>query len=622
MGVPIKKEVLIDRLKNLNRYDWIDLDNINPVGSTSNFDYTCNVCNSTQSHSVKTLIKRNVICKTCKFINDSRKKWGDTFDYTDVGYTGMRNTIHVTCSKHGVRELEGYYHQEFGCDVCSKENQNEYTLNSHKKSNEGFIKNAVNKHGDRFDYTGINYINTSTEINIRCVEHDHTFKQTPKAHLTYKHNCPKCREESACGSRDKYVPIWNKYHKDKYDYSLVPEMIKSSDTVTIICPTHGEFKQLADSHRKHGCAQCGIEDGRLSREEIQKRIRENQRAEYDYSLVDFDGILNTSQMVDVICPTHGVFSQRLGSHTKGNGCPSCKTSKSEWEVIEFIKDLDDQLEIIQGDKGIITPYELDIHIPKINTAIEYNGIYWHGENRGKDKKYHVNKTMMCRELGVSLIHIFENEWKYKRPIVESILRATISSPERRIYARNTTVKHLSNETYKSFCEENHIQGVGTIAKIKLGLYDGDELVSLMSFSKPRYNKSFEYEMMRYCNKLNTVVVGGASKLFKHFQRQYDPNSVITYSDRRYFTGEIYNKLGFVFTEHTPPNYFYFKSNNRMGSVEMNLTLHSRHKFQKHKLPKLLDIFDENKTEYQNMLDNGYDRIWDCGNSKYEWKRVE
>ena len=126
----------------------------------------------------------------------------------------------------------------------------------------------------------------------------------------------------------------------------------------------------------------------------------------------------------------------------------------------------------------------------------------------------------------------------------------------------------------------------------------------MTFGKTRFSKKYEYEMIRFCNKKFISVVGGASKLYKYFIRNYKPKSVISYANRRYSDGNLYDKLGFKFSHFSTPNYWYFKNNQK---------LYSRIMFQKHKLKDLLESYDSNKSEIENMIANNYQRIFDCGN---------
>ena len=129
----------------------------------------------------------------------------------------------------------------------------------------------------------------------------------------------------------------------------------------------------------------------------------------------------------------------------------------------------------------------------------------------------------------------------------------------------------------------------------------------MTFGKCRFDKKHEWELLRFCNKLGYHIPGGASKLLRYFERNYQPKSLVSYADRRWSQGKVYENLGFTFSHASAPNYWYWK----------NLKLESRIKYQKHKLKDLLEIFDENKTEVENMRDNGYKQIYDCGNLVYE-----
>jgi hypothetical protein len=131
----------------------------------------------------------------------------------------------------------------------------------------------------------------------------------------------------------------------------------------------------------------------------------------------------------------------------------------------------------------------------------------------------------------------------------------------------------------------------------------------MTFGKCRFDKKHEWELLRFCNKLGYHIPGGASKLLKYFERNYNPKSLVSYADRRWSQGKVYEKLGFTFSHASKPDYWYFCNHD--------ISLKSRIKFQKHKLKELLKTFDETKTEVENMKDNGYNRIFDCGNLVFE-----
>lgn len=284
-------------------------------------------------------------------------------------------------------------------------------------------------------------------------------------------------------------------------------------------------------------------------------------------------------------------------------------SNQERDLSSFLKKYINNLEL--NTKKIITPLELDLYSKEYNIAIEYNGLFYHSFLKKESKNeinYHKNKTEFCESKNIQLIHIFENEWINSQEKVKSLILSKFGLYEKYINARQTVVKELTNTDYRDFCNRNHMQGYCQ-ASIKLGLYDNqNNLVSIMSFSKSRYKNKEDYEVIRFCSLLNTNVRGGFSKLLKYFERKFNPKSLMSYGNRRwcYIHNNVYLNNGFILSSFTQPNYYYTKKNN----------VYNRGIFQKHKLKTQLDIFDETKTETENMFMNGYRRFWDSGNLKY------
>lgn len=300
----------------------------------------------------------------------------------------------------------------------------------------------------------------------------------------------------------------------------------------------------------------------------------------------------------------GIHSSTLQKYYKKHGIEirNYFFSTAEKEIIDFIKINNIQINI----RSIIPPYEIDIYIPEHKLAIEFDGLYWHSN---KPKNYHLVKTQMCEEKGIQLLHIFENEWidPIKQDIWKSIISGKLDRNDR-IFGRKTEIREIiDNKLVKEFLDNNHLQG-HCPSSIKLGLFYNDELVSIMTFGKTRFSKKYEYEMIRFCNKKFLSVVGGASKLYKYFVRNYNPESIVSYADRRYSNGNLYDKLGFEFSHNSTPNYWYFKL--------PDIILYSRIKFQKHKLKDLLENFNNDISEIENMYNNNYRRIFDCGNIIY------
>jgi hypothetical protein len=267
--------------------------------------------------------------------------------------------------------------------------------------------------------------------------------------------------------------------------------------------------------------------------------------------------------------------------------------------------------VIFNNKFVIQPHELDIYIPELKLAFEFNGLWWHNELY-KENKYHLNKTKECEKQGIQLIHIYEDDWIYKQDVIKSMILNKLGKTPDKIYARKTKLKEIfDNKLIKEFLEKNHIQGfVGS--KIKIGLFYNNELVSLMTFGNRRVamgkksTNDGEYELSRFCNKLNTNVIGGASKLFKYFIDNYKPEEITTYADRSISQGKLYKTLGFKFQGKTQPNYYYIIDGIRKH----------RFNFRKDKLIK--EGYDSNKTEHEIMLERKIYRIYDSGNLSYKY----
>ena len=277
------------------------------------------------------------------------------------------------------------------------------------------------------------------------------------------------------------------------------------------------------------------------------------------------------------------YSYTLNLNYQGHyKCPKCYPirSKKQYEILDWLKSENESITMKFNDRQFIKPLELDILTDTF--AIEYDSLMFHSygksnlemfSNTVENKKIHLNKTELVEEKNIQLFRIFSNEWINKQEIWKSIINSKLGKTER-IYARKCVIKEASSKESAEFLEKNHLQGKIN-SSVKLGLYYENELVSLMTFGKTRrskWNAENNYELYRFCSKLNTTVVGGASKLLKYFERNYKPSLLISYANRRWSTGNLYEKIGFKFIENTTPNYFYFKGSD-------DSTLKSREQFQ-------------------------------------------
>ena len=282
------------------------------------------------------------------------------------------------------------------------------------------------------------------------------------------------------------------------------------------------------------------------------------------------------------------------------------TSDIENDIYLYIKSIYSG-KIIQNDRSILNGKEIDIYLPEMNFAIEFNGLYWHSEVY-KDKMYHQEKTILCENKGIQLIHIWEDDWLDKKDIVKDIIQSKLGMNDK-IPARKCTIKEVLSKESKEFLEKYHIQG-NVNASIRIGLYYDDSLVEIATFGKLRNilhsnGQENQYELYRLCSKSGYTVVGGVSKLLTHFIRKYQPKQIVSYANLDISNGNVYNSF-FKKISITSPGYYWSKDGYK----------YHRSNFTKHILVK--NGYDKNKTEEEIMHELGYYKVYDSGNIKYVW----
>ena len=252
----------------------------------------------------------------------------------------------------------------------------------------------------------------------------------------------------------------------------------------------------------------------------------------------------------------------------------------------------------------INKKEIDILVPDLKIGIEFNGNYWHSE-LCRSNNYHYEKSKLAEENGIFLYHIFEYEWNNIKEKILNQLSNLLQLNTKRIFARKCEIKEISKEDKKAFLEINHIQG-NDHSKIYLGLYYENMLVSVMTFSKPHNTNEYEWELSRFCSLAGYNVIGGAGKLFKYFVDNYNPKSIISYSDIAKTKGNLYQTLGFNCIRISKPSYVWYKS----GEVKSRYQTRVKH---------LQSLGFENKTENEIMHELGYLKIFDCGNKVWVYE---
>ena len=305
------------------------------------------------------------------------------------------------------------------------------------------------------------------------------------------------------------------------------------------------------------------------------------------------------------------------------------------EVAKFIESLGIDTKDIKIDKypKEMNNQQLDIYIPKYNFAIEFNGNFWHA-NLGKRLRepkpvsYHKDKTELARKAGINLMHVWEYDWndEIKQEIVKSQIKYHLGKIDKsnRYYARKLSIKSVSYVDTNVFLTKNHIQGMSTSSE-RYGLYNGDELLALMTFGKRRFDNKDGWELLRFATKLNTSVAGGASKLLRAFANNHKGDTLISYANNDFaYSGNksLYSKLGFTFVKSTEPGYKWVKNSNKVLVVP-------RYSVQPFKLKAFtagtgratfkgeVPDYQEDDTENSYMVRHSFYKVYDAGNDLYE-----
>lgn len=283
-------------------------------------------------------------------------------------------------------------------------------------------------------------------------------------------------------------------------------------------------------------------------------------------------------------------------------------SYAELELIDFCKQ--HGFNVVQKDRTVLENKELDIYIPSEKFAIEYNGTYHHS-SEFKSYTYYQEKTLDCTNKGIRLLHIFDYEWTdiNKKQKLLDLIEQTLNINQTVIYARNTEVRTVPNIEMTEFLNLYHLQNTVNCSTA-LGLYYDGKLIEIMTFGKPRFNSEYDTEILRLCTKAGYKVIGGASKLFKHYIKNHSTETIISYCDLAKFSGKVYEQLGMTKDTVTSPGYIYVNKSN--------LAVLSRQSCMKHKLIER-NWGTENQTEEEIMSNHNYVRIYDSGNARYIYK---
>lgn len=383
-------------------------------------------------------MSRNLQNSTSEFIVKSIKIHGNKFDYSKVEYVASHTKVCIICPEHGEYYQSPTNHLSGnGCPKCAWQ----YKRGKYKLTKlETFLTQAEEIHQGKYDYSKVKWKNTAVPITIICPIHGE-FTQVPQNHIRLKCGCRKCGREIAKSKVNKYDTVYfleqaKKVHGNKYDYSK-SQCFNATDKVEVICPVHGEFKQIANQHLQgRGCPKCNFaqmaKDRAMGKELFISKAKELFGEKYDYSKVEY---INGQKSVCLICSIHGEFEVTPNNHlSKKSGCPNCNESRLEREVASILEKQNVKYERLKRFNWL-GRQSLDLYLPEHNIAIECQGIQhfkpidfagkgekWANQSFKDNKKRDDRKLKKCLANNIKMIYVIDNEEyleiKYHFDIVE------------------------------------------------------------------------------------------------------------------------------------------------------------------------------------------------------------
>ena len=317
-----------------------------------------------------------------------------------------------------------------------------------------------------------------------------------------------------------------------------------------------------------------------------------------------------------LCSTPFTFSRQVFRQSTKNGhdlCPTCHPRSSgrsqvEIEFFEAIKEL--WPTAIPNDRQVLGGKEIDVLIHELQIGFEFTGMFWHAEKQNPEKKHLLWKKQYAAAKGIKLYTVFEDEWRNSSELVLSRISSILGLGTTKVFARQCSLGVIHSKERAKFLRDNHLQGADS-PTVALGLTFENEVVCLASFKKTNVSKGgngAQWELSRFCTKKKLRVVGGASRLIKAFMTTHNSEclDLISYADSRWSHGEMYKSIGFSFLAATAPSYWYLR-NGYTKRVHRSALM-------KHTLLKSEE--DKALTEWELAQREGYDRIWDCGTTKW------
>jgi hypothetical protein len=498
---------------------------------------------------------------------------------------------------------------------------------------------------DRYDFSNAVYTEALKPITgIVCPEHGEFKQYCGQLRKPGGAGCPACgdaaRRLKQRLTQDQAIANMIETHKGKYDY-FKTVYVRSADKITVTCPEHGDFVTTYNAHNSgRGCQTCGdLTRGHyVNRAEAHAKVSAIKIARhaftfvaqaraihgdtYDYSQVVYAG---KKKKVTIICKKHGAFEQAPGHHIwRAHGCPECShhRSKGEAAIFNFVSIF---AEPASRDRATLGGKELDIHLVDHKLAIEYCGEYWHGASSVKEEQTarnrHLEKYEACKAKGIRLLTIYESEWLARPEAIKRLIRNAMGKSRGSIMARKCDLKKVDTREASTFYDKYHPQGGAGVGE-HYGLFYSGKMVACMRFTfgvnDRGANSERVWTLSRYATSI--IVRGGATRLMTAFIREYDPPTIKSFSDNRYFDGGMYEALGFTLEEVTAPDYQVY--HQKIGLLPKSA-------WQRKSIPKRIkeigssEVFDpetDPRTERDMTFLLEAQRIFDCGKKRWTLTR--
>ena len=539
-----------------------DIDNLTK-SSSALINIKCDICDIEKELKYKDYksygySNGDYYCKKCKTIKTNRDLYGvdNTFQRDDI----KKKITEIINEKYGVDNIS----QSKEIQEKKQDTYNNRTVAENNKINKKRVETTNKKYG-------VNNISQTKEVQKKKLE------TWSKKTNTEKRKIKETRENT----------LLKKYNTNhNFKIKEVKEQIKRTNYELYGVDNPSKNKQITEKIKTS--LKITLSEKQFKNIKNLKKININ-------TFTLFCEKCNDNYEINKL-----LFYKRR--ETKTTICTKCNsvgqhTSGKELQLLHFIESVYDG-EIISSDRKILKGKELDIYLPELNLAFEFNGIYWHNE-LNKENDYHYNKHIKCKEQGISLFHIWEDDWNNKENIIKSMILNKLGKYNIEIETKNTEVKEITNNTIiKDFLEKNDIEGYSPSTK-KIGLLYKNELISLILFKRKKDN----YEILRFCNKLNYDIKGSFFKILSYFTSKHNFKNITLYSSNDYSDDSFYESLKFRKTKEIKPDYKYVSEEKRV-----NKTLYNKDTLELNS--------NRDKTEHEICLENNIFRIYDSGKLKW------